>query len=120
MPLQRLWDAWADPAMLGNWFTEEAEQDFRVGGCYSNSDGDRGEFLAIEPLDTISFTWEQPDYAPGGVVTVRFRPLGDQVSELVLEHTGIACDDEADLRTAWTMALDGLRLWLETGRRSGD
>src|SRR5687768_5134318 len=71
-PLPRLWHAWTDAGELAKWFTDEATIDFRVGGRYSNSDGDTGEYLEIVPEELIRFTWEQPDYAAGGIVTVRF------------------------------------------------
>ena len=113
----RLWNAWADSAELAEWFTDKAEQDFRVGGRYRNSDGDEGEFLEIVPDEKIVFTWEQPDYAPGGIVTLHFRRLSEEASELLLHHTRIACDDEADLRSAWNWALDSLAAWLERAEK---
>lgn len=112
-PLSHLWRSWADADELARWFTDEATVDFRVGGRYANSDGDTGEYLEIVPEELIRFTWEQPDYAEGGVVTVRFRAISDEVSEMILEHDGIACDDEADLRAGWTMSVDALVKYLE-------
>lgn len=113
VPLGLLWEAWTDPEQLSRWFTEKAEHELRVGGRYTNSDGDCGEFLVVEPHRALSFTWEQPDYAPGSIVTVRFQQLSEEASELALEHTDVACDDEADLRIAWNWALDALIRWLE-------
>ncbi|MCB0712803.1 MAG: SRPBCC domain-containing protein [Ignavibacteriae bacterium] len=111
--LDQLWSAWADPAELAKWFTDQAEQDFRVGGRYQNSDGDRGEFLEIVPKAKLVFTWEQPDYAPGGIVSLHFRQLSEEASELLLHHTNISCDDEADLNIAWNWGLDSLVAYLE-------
>ena len=112
-PLSRLWRAWSDADELSQWFTDEAAHDFRVGGRYSNSDGDTGEYLEIVPEELIRFTWEQPDYSAGGVVVVRFRAISEEVSEMMLEHEGIACDDESDFRAGWTMAIDALVRYLE-------
>ena len=117
VPLNQLWNAWVDPAELAEWFTDEAEQDVRVGGRYRNSDGDNGEFLEVVPGETLRFTWEQPDYAPGGIVALHFRQLSQEASELLLHHSGIACDDEADLHIAWSWGLDSLVAWLERGEK---
>ena len=115
VPLERLWNAWADASQLESWFADKAEQDFRVGGRYKNSDGDEGKFLDIMHHKKILFTWEQPDYTAGSIVAVHFRVLSEDVSELLLRHTRVACDDETDLYIAWSWTIDSLVSWLERG-----
>lgn len=115
--LEQLWNTWADANQLSNWFADKAEQDFRVGGRYKNSDGDEGEFLEILHHEKILFTWEQPDYTAGSIVAVHFRSLSDEASELLLQHTRVACDDEVDLQIAWSWTLDSLVSWLERGEQ---
>ena len=116
-PLREVWTAWADAERMSGWFTDSMQHDFRVGGRYSNSDGDCGEYLEIVECERLSFTWEQPDYKPGGVVTLHFRSTGDDLSELLLEHTRVDCDDEGDLTIAWNWALDSLVTLLERGEQ---
>ncbi len=114
-PLGRVWYAWSDAEQLEHWFTEKAEQDFRVGGRYRNSDGDEGEFLEIVPNELIRFTWEQADYTAGGVVTVTFRPDGPDATIVRVEHTNIACDDANDLELGWNYAMDSLVAFMDNG-----
>ncbi len=110
-----VWEAWTDPVRLEHWFTDHAEQDLRVGGHYSNSDGDNGTFLEIEPPHRLKFTWEQPDYTPGSVVTVEFAVVPEGGTEVRIEHDRVACDDTEDLQAGWEYSLDSLTAYLATG-----
>ena len=110
---ETVWSAWSDPERLAGWFTEHAEQDFRVGGRYSNADGDEGEFLEIVPNRLLRFTWEQADYAPGSSVTVELVPTGNGGTEVHVEHANVACDDAGDLELGWNLSLDSLAKYLE-------
>ncbi|MBS1911883.1 MAG: SRPBCC domain-containing protein [Bacteroidetes bacterium] len=114
-PIDRVWFAWSDAEQLEHWFTDRADIDFRIGGRYRNSDGDEGEYLEIVPEKHISFTWEQPDYAPGSIVTVDFVPDGDNGTILRLEHSRVACDDAEDLEIGWTWSLDSLTAFINNG-----
>ncbi|KXK55970.1 MAG: hypothetical protein UZ07_CHB004001738 [Chlorobi bacterium OLB7] len=114
--VEDVWQAWADPIKIAHWFTEEAEQDLRVGGRYRNSDGDEGEYLEVQPPNRLKFTWEQPDYAPGSIVTVELS-AGEQEKTTVVEvlHQQVHCDDADDLQTGWQWALDSLQRYMITG-----
>lgn len=114
-PVEHVWKAWTDPVQLEHWFTEQAELQLSVGGRYTNSDGDTGEFLEIVPLERLKFTWEQPDYAAGGVVTVEMAPDGDNATTVRLEHVNIACDDTEDLEIGWNWSLDSLCAFIDRG-----
>ncbi len=57
--------ALTDSAELSRWFTESHQADLRVGGRYRNSDGDAGEFLALEPPHRLEFTWEKARHCRG-------------------------------------------------------
>lgn len=56
--VERAYNAWAEAEEMSRWFTSEAQQDVRPGGRYSNADGDRGEYTAVEPNRLLAFTWE--------------------------------------------------------------
>lgn len=114
-PIDRVWYAFSDAEQLEHWFTESATIDFRVGGRYTNSDGDEGTYLEIVPKSLIRFTWEQPDYAQGGIVTVQFTPDGDNATILRLEHSNAACDDTEDLEIGWNWSLDSLTAFMDNG-----
>src|SRR2546425_7572963 len=42
--------ALTEPHQLNAWFTQGAKVNLRVGGNYSNQDGDRGKFLESSPM----------------------------------------------------------------------
>ncbi len=115
--IRKAFDAWRDPRRLSAWFTTKAEQDFRVGGSYSNADGDRGRFLAIVPLRRIRFTWENSRHHSGSEVEVRFVRKEDGRTVVYLTHDRLRTKKDAeDLKTAWSWAMDSLKSYLETGR----
>ena len=109
-------EAWAKPEHLNQWFTSNAQQDFRVGGTFSNGDGDSGEFLQIVPDHLINFTWSSKHHQPGSdvVVTITDEDKGCFVSLL---HRNLSSQKDADdLQQAWSWALDSLKSYLETGK----
>jgi uncharacterized protein YndB with AHSA1/START domain len=115
VPAGIVWEAWADPAKMSAWFSEDTVHDLSVGGRYRNGDGDQGEFLEVTPGSHLKFTWEQPDYAPGSYVMVDIRPAGDEAAEIRVEHANVACQDADDLDLGWNWSLDSLISYLETG-----
>lgn len=118
--IESLWQAWADEKIVSRWFTTNAKQDFREGGAYDNGDGDKGTFLRIVPHELLQFSWDNEKHSPGTVVTITFRTLGAEASELELVHRGLA--DEAcarDMSKGWNWAMDSVKLFLETGQPIG-
>jgi uncharacterized protein YndB with AHSA1/START domain len=115
VPVERAYHAWADPAQVAAWFTTHAEQDVRVGGRYSNADGDSGEYLEVQPGERLRFTWEQPKAAPGSNVTVEFVPEAEDIVTVRITHNDLTADDVAGLQDGWDWALDSLKSYLETG-----
>lgn len=113
---QRVYEALTAPAELSRWFTTRAEADLRVGGAYSNGDGDRGVFLVLEPPDRLEFTWDNPDHCPGTRVEIRLH-RGDGGTLVELIHRSLRSEQDAEeMRGGWSWALDSLRSYLETGR----
>ncbi|MBL7987368.1 MAG: SRPBCC domain-containing protein [Chlorobi bacterium] len=113
---EEVWGAWTDSVKIAHWFTEEAEQDVRVGGRYRNSDGDEGTYLIVESPHRLKFTWDQPDYSPGSLVTVEIS-AGEEEGTTVVQvlHENIHCDDADDLQTGWQWGLDSLQRYMITG-----
>lgn len=109
--------AFADAKLLSTWFTTKAKVDLRVGGRYSNADGDRGVFKAIEPYERLAFTWDNAKHSPGTLVEVTFAPKPGGRVVVGLGHSKLATKREwEDLKAGWSWALDSLKSWLETGR----
>lgn len=110
-------DAFTDPTHISRWFTTDAKAELTVGGEYSNSDGDKGVFLAIERPQLVKFTWDNKDHCPGTVVEVRFETEAEGEVNIYLEHSGLLTPDHVrDMETGWNWALESLKSYLETGK----
>lgn len=116
-PADRVFDALTQATELSAWFTTSAQVDLRVGGAYSNGDGDRGTFLEIDAPGRLRFSWDNPGHSPGTTVEIAIETDGG-TSVVTLTHTGLAGEKESgDMRTGWSWALDSLASYLETGER---
>ncbi len=116
---RRVFNALTSRRQLNVWFTQEAKVDLRVGGRYSNKDGDRGRFLEVVPNEKLRFTWENPVSYPGSVVEILLKRIRRKTI-LTLIHSGFKrrrdFEDYASRRSGWNWALDNLKAHLE-GRR---
>jgi uncharacterized protein YndB with AHSA1/START domain len=115
VPVERAWQAWADPAEMSAWFTTNATQDFREGGSYDNGDGDKGIYKKIVPNERLHFTWENENHCPGSMVIVEFISKNDKTT-VAITHEKLP--DKAgceDMKKGWTWALTSLKSYLETG-----
>jgi uncharacterized protein YndB with AHSA1/START domain len=125
-----LFDAWTNPAMMARWFhakpswtTEVVAVDLRAGGAWEivmhADDGPDcrafGKYLAIERPRRLVFTWHanaEQDYET--VVTLEFRPIDRDTTELVLSQSGLSNDeDRADHRRGWEGCLANLAMFTE-------
>jgi uncharacterized protein YndB with AHSA1/START domain len=111
-------DAFTDPAHLSRWYTSSAEADLRPGGRYANADGDQGTFLIFSRPREFRLSWENPDHAPGSVVTVVFHPDPAEGRVRVrMEHAQLADSEEViDVRDRWMWAMDCYQAYVDTGR----
>ncbi len=120
-----LFDAWTQPALMMKWFhakdswtTPKAESDLRVGGAWSiemkTEDGrvfrPFGVYKSIDKPSRLVFTWHpygDADYET--VVTLRFRKLAENSTELTLIHEGLRSDaDRSDHESGWAGCLGNL------------
>ena len=111
------YDAFTDPEQLAKWFTEYAKADLRVGGRYSNSDKDQGQYRLLERPSHVRFTWENEEHCPGTIVDIEFRTISGSETDIILEHRNI--EDQSgydDMKLGWSWALDSLKSFLEQGR----
>ena len=117
VPVERGFAAWTEAEHLSRWFTTRAEIEARVGGTYSNGDGDRGEFLIVHPNTHLRFTWENPEHSPGTLVDIEFREAGEGRHSLHLTHSGLETEEAIKgMGTGWRWALTSLQSYLETGK----
>jgi uncharacterized protein YndB with AHSA1/START domain len=113
-------DAWSSLEKQSAWYTTGTKHDFRVGGRYSNADGDCGSYLEIVPNARLAFTWEQPCHSPGSKVLIEFMPVDTDVVNVRLTHSNLSQpEDASDLLLGWEWALDSLKSYLETGAGIG-
>lgn len=97
-PIDRVFKAWTDPAQMEQWYgpegmaTVDAASNNRVGGKYRftmKSDSQEfkqaGEYLEFDEPNKIVFTWGDKTR-----VSVEFKQVGDNSTEVSLLHTGFA------------------------------
>lgn len=106
-PRELVWRAWTDEAELAQWLhpfgvsTDSVSFDVRVGGRYrytmtNDETGEKfptgGEYLEVEPIDRLVFTWGEPDAPVEGspVITLTLGDRGDQTDFVfhMLGHEG--------------------------------
>src|SRR5262249_4209698 len=103
---------------------EVLHADAQVGGAWElvmhSADGPTcrcwGKYLAIERPRRLVFTWH-PDGAPGyeTVVTLTFRVIDEDTTELVLTQTGLVKEqDRSEHEQGWEGCLGGLLQLIET------
>ena len=110
-PVSQVYKAWTDPKMLDKWFhpaagmTSTSQVDLRQGGSYHIiMHGSRGDFTVagkyeeVIPEKKLVFTWQwqgEEEYETTRV-TVLFRPLGPNATELTLIHGDFDTQEERD------------------------
>jgi uncharacterized protein YndB with AHSA1/START domain len=116
-------------------FAPDAKIDARVGGAFQiyidpaappgSKGADDMRFLALQPKKMLSFDWNAPPSLPEAraqrtFVIVRFEPLGDKTTRVVLHHTGWGDGGEWDkayayFDRAWGNVLGNLKKRFEEG-----
>jgi uncharacterized protein YndB with AHSA1/START domain len=101
--LDAVWDAWTTEDGIVSFFAPACNIDLRIGGAYEilfdpeAQPGRRGaegvNILALQPKRMLAFTWNAPPSMPEvrkqwTHVVVRFQPLGDARTKIVLFHDG--------------------------------
>jgi uncharacterized protein YndB with AHSA1/START domain len=119
-PAQKVFDAWLDPKMLARFMIPDAggrvpkaEADAKVGGRFHivMTSGDKeipheGAYKTIKPHTQIVFSWESPFSVDGSMVTLNFKPVGANATDLELVHEKFATEQSRDGHTGgWTAIL---------------
>jgi uncharacterized protein YndB with AHSA1/START domain len=103
-PVQSVWDAWTEPAIIMRWFGSDpkgkvlkANLDLRPGGSFEISfqDGDQtehtclGVYSEIEKLSRLGFSWEWKS-EPGVVSFVLITlTAGDNLTKMEFIHSRV-------------------------------
>lgn len=130
---RRLFEAWTRPEHLRSWWgpksvrCSDAEVDLRVGGRYrivnDLRDGTQivigGAFTAVEAPRRLVYTWTvTPGNDEPELVTVRFVPIDDAITEVVVTHERIASPRLRDShQVGWDGCLDGLAAYVKAAGR---
>lgn len=134
-PLDQAWAAWTTREGITSFFSPDAEIDARVGGAFhihmdpaapaGLKGADDMRFMAVQPKKMISFDWNAPPSLPEAraqrtFVVVRFEPVSDKETRVLLHHTGWGDGGQWDqayayFDRAWPRVLENLRKRFETG-----
>ena len=125
-PRERVFRAWTDPEELKRWWgprgyvTRSAEIDLRAGGNYRLGmaklpDGPTfyltGTFTLVEPPTHLAYTWRWEAEPEQGetLVTVTFRDLSRESTEVTVTHERFPSEKIADDHArGWAGCLDRL------------
>jgi uncharacterized protein YndB with AHSA1/START domain len=133
--LDQAWAAWTTREGITSFFSPDAEIDARVGGAFhihmdpgapaGQKGADDMRYMAVQPKKMISFDWNAPPSLPEAreqrtFVVVRFEPVGDKETRVLLHHTGWGSGGQWDqayayFDRAWPRVLENLRKRFETG-----
>jgi uncharacterized protein YndB with AHSA1/START domain len=122
-PIGNVFDAWLDPKILSGFMLPKPgmpnpaiELDSRTGGRFriDMDVGDKiiphsGEYLEIQRPEKLSFSWESPFSTENSVVTIRFNPVSDNKTEVVLTHIRFPSEESRDNHQGgWTNILQAM------------
>ena len=111
-PVERVYAAWTDAEQIKRWFAPGdmtvplAEADVREGGHYrvqmsgGGSDCEfhttGGVYREVIPNQRLVFTWQWEGSELETLVTLKFKPLSANETELTLIHEGFDNEDTRD------------------------
>jgi uncharacterized protein YndB with AHSA1/START domain len=124
-PVDEVYAAWTDPAVMSRWMARSVDADVRVGGRYRNEldAGEAGtfvhtgEYLVLEPGRRIVQTFGVEGGAESPFrderLEVTLRPLGPKQTELTFrdgwDGPALDAEDKEAARVAWSGWLDRLQ-----------
>ena len=113
-PVAEVFEAWANPGQLSEWFGSDVKADASDGGRFNDGCGNSGEYLRVRENKDLRFTWENDEAESATRVDVAFADKGKGKTGITLNHQRIQNRREADgLRKAWGESFDSLKSMLE-------
>lgn len=130
-----VWDAWTTRAGIVSFFAPDAKIEPRVGGAFEiyidpdappgSKGADDMRFMALQPKQMLSFTWNAPPHLPEAraqrtLVVLHFQPIGEKQTRVTLHHVGWGDGGEWDkayayFDKAWGGVLANLRKRFDQG-----
>ena len=120
---QQVWEAWTDPVMIAQWFTDRADGKPEVGTTFTWFFDKFGYALpytvvAAEPGKRFALKWDQPGsgYPPGLLEITIHREGGETRLELVnsgFKESADWNDEYEGIVSGWRMSLAILKHYLE-------
>ncbi|MBN1826443.1 MAG: SRPBCC domain-containing protein [Candidatus Eisenbacteria bacterium] len=127
--IEDVWAAWTTEEGIRSFFAPDCRVELKVGGPFEmyflpdaepgSRGGEGNRILAFEPPRMLSFTWNAPPSIPSvreqrTHVTLRFHPLDEKRTRVVLIHDGWGEGEDWDkayayFERAW---LKGVLPWL--------
>lgn len=122
-PVERVFNAWLDADSLSSFMTPmpgmpnpRTERDGREGGRFAiymqvndKEIPHTGTYLEVSPHTKIVFTWESPFSTDGSTVTILFKPLDKNTTEVDFNHIKfISKEERNDHEGGWTYILEVL------------
>ena len=128
-PVERVWAAWTDVEQMKRWFAPgemsvpSAEADVREGGRYrvqmqgTGSDCEfhttGGVYREVVPNERLVFTWQWEGSELETLVSLDFKSLSANETELTLTHEGFDNEDTRDKHgEGWSGCLANLESYL--------
>lgn len=128
-PVERVYAAWTDAEQMKRWLAPgdmrvpRAEADVREGGRYrvqmQEVDGDcefhttGGVYREVVPNERLVFTWQWEGSELETLVTLEFKALSADETELTLTHEGFDSEDTRDKHgQGWNGCLANLESYL--------
>lgn len=133
--LSEVWQAWTTREGITSFFAPEANIDAHPDGAFEiffnpyAAPGDKGadgmRYLALQPQQMLSFTWNAPPHLTAArkqrtVVVLRFQSVGERQVRVTLHHTGWGDGGEWDqtfayFDKAWGAILGNLQKRFDSG-----
>ena len=122
-PIARVFNAWLDASTLSKFMTPmpgmpepRTEADGRQGGGFTiyMQVGDeeiphKGTYLEVTPHSKLVFTWESPFSTEGSTVTILFKALADEQTEIDFKHVKFKGEEERNNHEGgWSNILEKL------------
>ncbi len=130
---QEVFDAWSKQGEMEEWFLKRAQfydngTQLEKGKIVTKDCSfewtwygwpemiQKGEMLDVVRNEKIVFSFD-----PAGIVTLRFEQHDENTTQLILEQTGIATDEESKKNffygcsLGWSFWMVNLKAWLEHG-----
>ena len=122
-PIEKVFDAWLDPEMLARFILPMpgmpepvVENEAKEGGRFSilmqvgeNKIPHSGTYIEINRPEKLVFSWESPFSIDGSTVTLDFKRVEEQITEVILTHVRFPDEESrSDHEGGWGNILEKL------------